>query len=158
MGIRYYAYPITAEDYPRALENPCAFHGADPLMDAWGPIAEQPEMLYLDKCWRHLQVLLGPTTEGERRPASRLVEGDVTMTGEGWLPHEQVLSPAEVREIAVDLAVVGEAHVRDAMPDLPSWDRDGSEEFDYVMEYLAKAQEFTAALARTGRGLIYLIG
>jgi hypothetical protein len=31
MGIRYYAYPIAADQYEDALKDPCLFHGADPL-------------------------------------------------------------------------------------------------------------------------------
>ena len=32
------------------------------------------------------------------------------------------------------------------------------QEFEYVAQYLAAAQAFTAGLARDGRGLVYMIG
>ncbi|HEU4807139.1 MAG TPA: hypothetical protein VFT01_02670, partial [Homoserinimonas sp.] len=75
MGIRYYAYPITEDQYPLAVENPCRFHGSDPLMDAWGPADKKPDMLYLDKCWQQLQTLLGPGSGISDRPAFQPVEG-----------------------------------------------------------------------------------
>lgn len=159
MGIRYYAYPITSEQYPAALENPCPFHGDDPLMDAWGDPDDAPEMLYLDKCWRELQVLLGPKSGIENRPALQLVDGSVTDTPTGWIPYERALSPAEVHAIAGDLATVGESDIRRLMP-LIAWR--GAEleegEYEYIAQYLAAAQEFTQKLAREGRGLVYLIG
>jgi hypothetical protein len=158
MGIRYYAYPITAEQYPLAVENPCRFHGADPLMDAWGPVDEQPEMLYLDKCWYELQMLLGPQSGIADRPALQLVEGRVTEVGMGWIPYERALSPAQVHAVAADLATVGEPDIRRLLPTLNRWKDSANREFSYVAEYLAAAQEFTAALAKDGRGLVYRIG
>lgn len=157
MGIRYYAYPITADQYPLARENPCAFHGVDPLMDAWGPKDGKPEMLYLDKCWRELQTLLGPSLERPNRPAHQLVDGRVTDTGAGWIPYELALSPAQVAAIAADLKTVNEADVRRALPEFGSHHPE-DEEFEYVTQYLAEAQRFTAALADSGRGLVYMIG
>ena len=158
MGIRYYAYPITAEQYPLAVQNPCRFHGSDPLMDAWGPADEQPEMLYLDKCWRELQALLGPQSGVADRPALRLVEGHVTDVGMGWIPYERALSPAQVQAVAADLATIGESDIRRLLS-APSRREDSpDQEFEYVAQYLAAAQEFTAGLARNGRGLVYMIG
>ena len=157
MGIRYYAYPITAEQYPQAVENPWRFRGSDPLMDAWGPVDEQPEMLYLDKCWRELQVLLGPESGVTGRPALQLVEGQVTHVGVGWIPYERALSPAQVQAVAADLATVGESDIRRLSSAFVHRD-DPEQEFDYVAEYLAAAQEFTAVLAKDRRGLVYLIG
>jgi hypothetical protein len=158
MGIRYYAYPITAEQYALAVENPCLFHGSDPLMDAWGPVDEQPEMLYLDKCWRELQVLLGPESGVAHRPALQLVDGQVTDVEMGWIPYERALSPAQVQAVAADLATVGEPDIRRLLPALNRWNDAADQEFSYVAEYLAAAQEFTAALTKDGRGLVYMIG
>ena len=157
MGIRYYAYPITADQYPLAQEDPCAFHGVDPVMDAWAPENEKPEMLYLDKCWRELQTMLGSSSGRPGRPAHQLVDGHVTQTETGWIPHEVALSPAQVAEIAADLKTVNEADVRRALPDFGSHQPD-DEKFEYVAQYLGEAQRFTAALADSGRGLVYMIG
>src|SRR5690606_17833466 len=101
MGIRYYAYPVSPREMAAARENPCRFHGDDPLMDAWGPAEERPPMLYLDKCWRCLQRLFdldGPA----QRPAAELVRGDVTHVPTGWIPYERALHPSQVAEIAAD--------------------------------------------------------
>jgi hypothetical protein len=158
MGIRYYAYPITADEYPRALENPCPFHSSDPLMDAWGSVDAMPEMLYLDKCWREFQALLGPLPGTPPRPALLLVEGQVTNTNTGWIPFERALSPDQVKAIAVDLATVGEQHIRDLLFDTDDTLLSRPEEYEYIAHYLADAKEFTARLAEQDRGLVYLIG
>ncbi len=158
MGIRYYAYPINAEDYARACENPCEFHGSDPLADAWGPRESQPEMLYLDKCWRELQLLLRSPAGQASRPAARLMERQVTHTDMGWIPFEQALSPAQVEAITEDLATVGESDIRRALPKFNRPQDSKEDEFEYVAQYLAEATRFTARLADEGRGLVYLIG
>lgn len=36
MGVRCYAYPVPPDRITDATEDPCRFHGAAPLMDAWG--------------------------------------------------------------------------------------------------------------------------
>ena len=166
MGIRYYAYPITADEYLLALERPRAFIGDDPLMDAWGPILEQPEMLYLDKCWSDLQLLLGPLDGQPERPAFQLVDGQVTHIETGWIPFERVLSPAQVQEVAADLATVTDTDVRRIAALYPrsnaaAWTSDLDDveiEREYIAHHLAAAQSFTARLASDGRGLVYLIG
>lgn len=158
MGIRYYAYPITSEQYPDALENPCLFHGADPLMEAWGPLEERPEMLYLDKCWSELQVLLGAESGVTERPALQLVAGQVTHTHDGWIPHEKALSPAEVQSIAADLASVGESDIRRLLSQLQRWRESDEQTYEYVAQYLTDAQAFTAKLSAAGQGLVYMIG
>jgi len=157
MGIRYYAYPVAADSIEDAKRTPYAHLGGDPLMDAWGPLEDKPRMLYLDKCWRELQVLLGET-----RPARSLVEGQVVMHAEGWDGHTSVLDPAEVSIIADDLAQVTDDQVsamivqnRDAYRHR---DVDIDAEVKYVLSYLHDAQHFTRALAEDGFGLVYLIG
>jgi hypothetical protein len=158
MGIRYYAYPIDADQYEEAVKDPCRFHGSDPLMDAWGPTDEQPEMLYLDKCWHELQVLFSTGSGVADRPALSLVEGQVTHVEMGWIPFERALSPAEVAEIASDLETIGEADIRRLLPQLNRWNETPEQVYSYVANFLANAQEFTTRLAADGRGLVYMIG
>jgi hypothetical protein len=76
----------------------------------------------------------------------------------GWIPYERALSPAQVHAVAADLAIVGEPDIRRLLPALNRWNDSANQEFSYVAEYLAAAQEFTAALAKDGRGLVYMIG
>ena len=80
-------------------------------MDAWGPADEQPEMLYLDKCWDELQSLFHQEPGSPVRPAHRLVAGQVTMVGWEWEPHIAVLDASEVAAAAADLATVTDDHV-----------------------------------------------
>lgn len=159
MGIRYYAYPITADEYLLAREHPRAFIGDDPLMDAWGGTREQPEMLYLDKCWNELQILLGPAAGQPERPAFQLVDGHVTHVETGWIPYERVLSPAQVQDVASDLATVTDADIHRMVSQSPRSDPSDDEvERGYITHHLTAAQAFTARLAGDGRGLVYLIG
>lgn len=157
MGIRYYAYPVDADDIDDARANPYDYLGVDPLVDAWGPEAERPEMLYLDKCWSLLQTLLATPPARPSRPAAALVRGDVIQTPDGWIPHVEVLPPAGVAEAARDLATVTPERLRAAIRHLPARAND-ADEFCYVSQYLDAAREFTTRLAKDGRGLIYLIG
>ena len=115
-------------------------------------------MLYLDKCWNELQILLGPESGLADRPALQLVAGQVTHTETGWIPFERALNPVQVRAIAVDLATFEEADIRRILPRLRRRDESSEEEYEYVAQYLSDAQEFTARLASDGRGLVYLIG
>lgn len=160
MGIRYYAYPIDAADYEAASIDPCPFHGSDPLFDAWGPPDEKPPMLYLDKAWSELQALLGAVDSAPPRPAAALVAGSVTDTGTGWIPHEAALSAEQVRDIAEDLALVGDDDIRELHRHSGyRWANDTPEQaFSYLSAYLADAKEFVSSLANDGRGLVYLIG
>jgi len=157
MGIRYYAYPIAADDYLRALEDPWPFHGSDPLMDAWGTDATRPEMLYLDKCWRELQGLLGASRGEPFRAAFQLVKGQVTHVEDGWIPFEHALSPAQVQSVAEDLATVTDEDITRLVGSCSACE-DPDSEHQYVAQFLAAAQEFTARLAADGRSLVYLIG
>lgn len=149
MGIRYYAYPIDRDLVELASRDPRAFLSDDPLMDAWGPPEERPPMLYLDKCWSRLQMLFGDGSERPRASAA-LVHGQVTHTGYGWIPHIQVLDPADVAEFARDIVCVDEEEVRALTDD--------ETERDYVLRYLADAKGFVTRLAARGDGLVYLIG
>ncbi len=158
MGIRYYAYPLPAEFVERARTDPHLFLSADPLADAWGPAEDRPKMLYLDKCWRHLQALTRPDHgAAPPRPAYRLFEGEVSYVEDGaHLPWVRVLDPEEVAEIARDLALLDE-------DDLRTWTVEtglsrAREDFDYIKHYLAAAKDFIARMVPAGWGLVYLIG
>lgn len=168
MGIRYYAYAFGSDQTEAALAAPRAFIGRDPLADAWGlePHARvatatlvqtvpERDLLYLDKAWRHLQALTGPRSEaGSPRPAFRMFEGQVTITGDGWIPWCRALAPDEVGLVARDLS------------DLPGdaaevgLSRGGTcrDEAEYVLHFLDRAKAFVTGLAREGRGMAYMIG
>ena len=160
MGIRYYAYPVDAELIDLARASPRAFLSSDPLADAWGLAAERPPMLYLDKCWWELQRLFSARPGEVERPAAGLVRGRVREHSNGWDAFLRVLDPAEVAHVAADLALFGEADVRAMFEQSPQSEssRDPDAEIRYVVEYLADATAFVTDLARTGRGMIYLIG
>jgi hypothetical protein len=150
MGIRYYAYPVSPREITEARENPCRFHGDDPLMDAWGPAEERPPMLYLDKCSPCLQRLFdldGPS----HRPAAELVRGSVTHVSTGWIPYERVLAPSQVAEIAADL----DAFLRGWMPAHTCRFPDGG---DCASRWVPDARDFTRELEQAGYGLVYMIG
>jgi hypothetical protein len=170
MGIRYYAYPLPEEHVRFAREEPRAFFSRDPLADAWGlaevdpaapeptgaDAAEPPLMLYLDKCWRELQSLLAGASIEDNRAAYDLVRGEVEMDGDWWWPYFGVLDAAQVQAVAADLNTVTEHDVDHwlSMDPLLGY----GEEREYVLEFLGRAQEFTALLARQKLALIYKIG
>ena len=155
MGIRYYAYPIDDSHVERALAEPRLYLSDDPLMDAWGAPDVRPQMLYLDKCWRELQGVLGSREGRPPRPSFELVEGEVTHTERGWIPFIRCIPPDRLELIAEDLLRVNELAVREALDEWPAFRRG---DFDYVVHYLKQAQEFVSRLAHDGRGLVYLIG
>ena len=160
MGIRYYAYPVAAELVEIAASSPRDFMSADPLADAWGPPDQRPPMLYLDKCWRNLQVVLGASRSEEIRPAYELVRGEVTMHSDGWVPYLRYLDPQKVRDIAADIANVDECQVMDGVAAIGGQllMKDFASEVDYTIDYLSAAIAFTADSARAGQGLVYMIG
>lgn len=160
MGIRYYAYPVDARQVEFARQDPRAFLGRDPLMDAWGPIEQKPDMLYLDKCWGYLQGLFSSPAGEQNRAALALVAGEVEMSGLGWYSFVAARGPEEVAAIAGDISLLGEQHVREFFEDERRLQFGGSREneIEYVMHFLADAQEFVARLASEGRGLVYQIG
>jgi hypothetical protein len=160
MGIRYYAYPVDAHLIELAKSSPRSFLSDDPLMDAWGPVDKRPPMLYLDKCWRELQVLLGGDSSSPNRPAFQLVEGNVVHVPEGWISHFAVLDPAQVVEIAKDLTVISPGQVRAKLTATRTFGPrdDLDEEFRYVIQYLRDAVTFTTSLSERGDGLVYMIG
>ena len=159
MGIRYYAYAFEKDQTQQALADPRSFIGSHPLADAWGfepharvatPTFKQavPErdLLYLDKAWRSLQLVTGPT-----RAAFRMFEGSVTPTGLGWHPWIRALTPEDVAEVAEDLrARVDEV----ATVGLPAV----IEDEDYVLHFLLRARTYVEGLASEGRGMVYMIG
>ncbi|WP_147436257.1 DUF1877 family protein [Mycetocola manganoxydans] len=160
MGIRYYAYPVDPELIEHARHTPWDFLSDDPLMDAWGPEAGRPEMLYLDKSWWELQRLLGAVPGETGSPAAELVRGQVREHAMGWYSFVRVLAPDEVSRIAIDLQTVNEGDVRRSLQENGSQfgRRDIEGDVRHVLQYLQDATSFTGEMARTGRGLIYLIG
>jgi hypothetical protein len=160
MGIRYYAYPVDADLIEVAKSSPRSFLGDDPLMDAWGPLDKRPPMLYLDKCWSELQLLLGGDSSSPNRPAFQLVEGNVVHLPGGWISHIAVLDPAQVVEIAKDLSVITQGQVRAKLTATRAFEfrDDLDEEFNYVVHYLRDAVTFTTGLSERGDGLVYMIG
>ena len=173
MGIRYYAYPLPDSQVRFARLEPEAFMSRDPLADAWGLIEvdsetgqpidpeprPQPEMLYLDKCWRELQWLFGDE-DGPFRRSFDLVRGEVTMTPCGWIPYFGVLDADEVTAVAQNLAEVTAAdvdHLLEGHAELCRGD-DVDGERRYILEFLGRAQQFLASMTKRGSGLIYMIG
>ncbi|BCW49207.1 hypothetical protein J2Y41_000582 [Arthrobacter sp. 1088] len=170
MGIRYYAYAFDGDVTDQVLSDPLSVVPADPLADAWGlepgagtshttfeQVISERDMLYLDKAWRHLQVLTAPLSAGAAaRTAFRMFEGSVTMHDEGWEPWVRALSPSEVLAIAQDLDEVSDGEVRLRLP--VSSHLDGDLEVDYAVGYLRRARTFARNLANEGRGMVYLIG
>jgi hypothetical protein len=168
MGIRYYAYAFHSDQTDDALANPEAFISSDPLADAWGfephatfasPTFEQavPErdMLYLDKLWQELQLLTCPQRDDEpARPAYRMFQGDVTMSGLAWEPRYGVLVPAEMAQIAKDLSLL------DDELETIGLGRVGlsGQMLDDTRHFLRRACSFTEGLVVDGRGMVYMIG
>ncbi len=169
MGIRYYAYAFDEDRTESALANPHAFVSSDPLADAWGfepharvatPTFEQviPErdMLYLDKAWRPLQLLTGPSpATAVARPAYRMFEGDVAMRPGGWTwdPWVRVLTPPEIEPIAQDLRDLTSGEALRRLPEVRVRDDDVA----YALQFLDRAHRFVDGLARECRGMVYLI-
>lgn len=179
MGIRYYGYAFEADMTERALVDPHSILSSDPLADAWGlephaaisairpeRAAPKRDFLDLDKAWSHLQWVTRPRNVESGwdeilrppRPAHRMFEGRPTMTDRGHLPWVRALSPAEVREVAEDLATITDDDAAAIMRCQCQGYRDPDEEVPYAMPYLTRAREFVAGLVGTGRGMVYTIG
>lgn len=169
MGIRYLAVAFRNDDVETAHEWKRVQDEAHRLHDIWArDFTEDDEdildadddrrssydlkTLDLDKSWRDLQGLLHGTD------AAPLVRGDVTHTDGGWISHFAVLTASEVAAAATALARFDEATVKEAVrahaysPDRVEQDA------GYVWEYVQRATEFTARLARQGRALAAWIG
>ncbi|BBH16793.1 hypothetical protein Back2_10800 [Nocardioides baekrokdamisoli] len=165
MGIRYYAYAFDRDQTDEVLANPRNYISSDPFADAWGmephayvgiatmeQTTPERDMAYLDKAWSYLQRLSGPTAEKGPRPAYRMFEGAVTFTGMGWDPYVHALTPAEVAEIAPDVAAMVSEIESGGLQTV------GDPDKLYVEQYLRRAGEFVSCLASEGRGMAYLIG
>lgn len=112
-------------------------------------------MLYLDKAWSDLQALTGPGSGVEpARPAFRMFEGAVTMTGWGWEPWVRAVMPEEVVEIARDLEALTDheavAYFVDSGMD--------ADDHEYPVSYLRAARTFVSGLAASCCGMAYMIG
>jgi len=172
MGIRYYAYAFDVAMTEKAIADPRSVVGDDPLADAWGlepgfssgvtdftPSLRQRDFLYLDKAWRHLQVLTAPRDPGDPpRPAFSMFVGSVRETGRGWIPWTRAVPPEEVSQIAEDLRELDRHAVESMVRGCGTGRDDARSEVDYVASYLEAAKRFTDGLSVDGRGFAYLIG
>lgn len=174
MGIRYYAYPLDKREAERAVADPLSAFSSDPLADAWGlePGASigranldrrssWREMLYLDKAWRHLQILSMPQShESVARPAYRMFEGNVTTDHDcsGWEPWLRAIAPEEVPEIVNDLELINHSGMPAFLHATACLGPDPDPEISYAGFHFAQALEFAAAMRDDGRGLVYMIG
>lgn len=163
MGIRYYAYAFDADMTEQALADPMSFISDDPLADVWGmphgarsaitnfeQSVPKTDMLYLDKACSAMQQLSAPSTPDEvPLPAYRMFEGQVTMTGYGWIPWARALAPGDVVEVADDLMELQHSVRADAAND---------PETAYVLQFLQRAVAFVRHLAASNRGFAYMIG
>ncbi|QBF46852.1 DUF1877 family protein [Janibacter limosus] len=171
MGIRYYAFAFDRDQTEQALSDPDNIMSDDPLADAWGLVPRramastitgvqtlpQRDMLYLDKAWRHLQVLTGQLDDSAARPAYRMFEGEVTWTERGHRRWVRTLRPGDIPEIAHDLSAIGADELA-RLPELGFGHRDPQEEISYVGHFLGRARAFMTTLAEDGRGMVYTIG
>ena len=172
MGIRYYAYAYDKHDTEAALADPMSVIGDDPLADAWGmepgftvgvisstPNLPERDLLYLDKAWPHLQQLTRSSSSHDApRVSHRMFEGGVEHTEMGWIPWARTITPAEAVEIAEDLKTITEAEVKTAAKEMTDSPEDCATEFGHALEFLRRAQAFTAGVAEDGRGFAYMIG
>jgi len=172
MGIRYYAYAFDRDQTRKAVADPHTVLSDDPLADAWGlePHAAvsvttfeqsvpERDLLYLDKAWRHLQIITGPAVgEVTRRPAFAMFEGEVTMHGMGWEPWVRTLTPDDVVDIARDLALLSDEQARAALSGFTRFGDDEAGETAYALQYLAAARRFVQRLVEEDRGMVYMIG
>jgi hypothetical protein len=157
MRIRYFAYPVEPGDLDDARGNPFCHLGVDPYAGR-DPTGLDPEVLYLDRYWRYLQALLASPPAHPSRPAYTLVAGDVVRLGDRWVPHVEVLAPAQVGDAARDLDSVSPSEIDAFLESLPSENGLKAEGASCTPRCLRDARRFTARLAGDGRGLIYLIG
>ncbi len=173
MGIRYYAYAFASEQTEKALADPLAVIGSDPLADVLGleegftqgitdfrQSVPERDLLYLDKAWSYLQRLTEPPTPGARaRPAYRMFEGHVTYTdGFAWHPWLRTLPPDEVALIARDIETIGDHDIEAGLERYYSPQILETESVAYATQFLHRAKNFVRAVASEGRGFAYMIG
>jgi hypothetical protein len=149
MGIRYLAVSISEVEFDRLSADPTAARLDDEPED-------EDQALDLDKSWGYLQRYLA---ESGPRPAAELVAGDVTHTDRGWISHRGLLSPSRVESVAADLSTITQAQLQTffGVSETEGTERD-MEDYCYVSSCLARAVEFTAEVAASGRGIVYWIG
>lgn len=129
MGNRYLAYRVEPHFIGLARHDPGLF------------LPDEPPALALDDCWPSLQRL---TMQGEdHRPSHRLFDA---MRQDPWL---RVLDPDEVERIAADIVLLGEHDVRA---------RFSEEQVASVLDALGRTQHFLVDAARSGQGVVCLIG
>ncbi|WP_157887533.1 DUF1877 family protein [Frondihabitans sp. PAMC 28766] len=168
MGIRYYAYPVLADDIELARQNPLDYMNNNPIVDDDDPDDDRL-VLCLDKSWRYLQELFVWPNQYPAEPCLDLVRGDVVYPNgwqEGYRCHYEVLEPEAVQRIAdhigeidkVDVLAMFLAHY--GCPSTGGDHRDSHlrEDVAYVGYHLEQAKRFVAMVAAAGHGLVYRIG
>lgn len=174
MGIRYYAYAFDRDQARKALADPRAVIGPDPLADAFGlepgfiqgvtdlrQSLPERDLLYLDKAWPYLQRLTAPRSSGAAARASyRMFEGQVTHSDDGfsWYPWVRALPPHEVALIARDLEAINHRDINSALGGSCSYGQSLESEVAYAAAFLDRAKVFVSAAASDGRGFAYIIG
>ncbi|WP_306512164.1 DUF1877 family protein [Janibacter hoylei] len=158
MGIRYMAYAFDPHQTEQALERTVTVLCGYCAHEAWGArvLRRDEDTLDLDKAWSDLQRAAAPAEYEPARPAFRMFEGEPTWTDRGHLPWMRALAPAEVPAIAEDLVVLDDAAV--ARRVVQRHGERGPEYAAYTLDHLQSARSFVAALAHTGRGMVYTIG
>lgn len=148
MGIRYFAFAVSAQQIAQSQECPRGCFDGNDAWDHWG--AGKSPTLDLDKCYPELQRLLGGPTP---RAAFALVEGSVTDHWYGWLPYTKLLDNTAVRAIADDL--------EDLLSDPAGFGEVGCRFGDCgncAHDRLVLARDFTRTVADAGFGIHYQIG
>ncbi|ROQ38485.1 uncharacterized protein DUF1877 [Frondihabitans sp. PhB188] len=168
MGIRYYAYPVLADDIALARQNPLDYMNNNPIVDHDDPDDDRL-VLELDKSWQYFQRLFVWPHRYPDDPCLKLVQGEVQYPNgyaEGYRCHYAVLEPSEIAEIALWITHVDKVDVLAMFLASERWrgrmDDEAAdrlrEDVSYVGHYLEKAKEFTARTAAAGHGVVYRIG
>jgi len=157
MGIRYSAYPVHPFDVAEALRCARCFLARERGPSEWEQGEDLPRWLDLDKSWSGLHSLF-EHSRFKANDAELLVQGDVTHTSDGWIPHYAALDPSAVRNVARGIARFDEARVRSHVARQVWTIRDTEEEVLYLTHHLEAAKSFTRLLADKGYGLVYVIG
>jgi len=156
MGIRYLAISIDERDFAHLSVGDCVTCGEEPQLRRLDYEEDRNrETLDLDKSWGYFQHVLETQPP---RPAAALVHGDVTYVGMDYRSYRGLISAAEVRRVADDLATVTTELVRQRVLVEPRYGDRAQDNFDYVSHFLPEAKDFTRRVANEGRAILYYIG
>ncbi|AMS06627.1 MAG: hypothetical protein SOH99_14165 [Acidipropionibacterium acidipropionici] len=166
MGIRYYAYPVTADRIAAASIDPATAIPYDPFATSFmprlenatnpNPLDDPYDDLYLDKVWSWVGHLFATDWCEPDRPAYELFKGNATTVDVGWIPWEQFISPQELRVIAADLDSAGPEDV-DALIESKKYhftEREG----EWILDLLRQTQQFVRRRVERGEGMAIHIG